>query len=61
MQHAKALRFALIVGLTAAILLMLSMVRFIAPSAEATPAISKGKPCNTCHTSSKPGKSDLKK
>lgn len=32
----------------------------VAP-AQATPTIAKGKPCKTCHSSSHPGKSDLKK
>jgi len=60
MQHAKALKFAIVIGTTAAVLLMTSMVRF-APKAEATPVIGQGKPCNTCHTSSTPSKNDLKK
>ncbi len=30
-------------------------------SAQATPAIAKGKPCGTCHTGSPPSKSNLKK
>jgi cytochrome c551/c552 len=38
-----------------------SMVRYVAPRAEATPAIAQGKPCNACHTSSTPSKNDLKK
>jgi cytochrome c551/c552 len=62
-QHAKALTFAVVgtVGTVAAVLLTLSMVQFAARKAEATPAIAQGKACNTCHTSSRPSKSDLKK
>ena len=37
------------------------MISVPAPNAEATPAIGKGQPCKTCHTSTKPSKSDLKK
>jgi hypothetical protein len=61
MQHTKALKFATVVGITAAVLLMSAMIRFVAPRAEATPVIAQGKPCNTCHTSSTPSKNDLKK
>ena len=48
-----------IVGIT--IFLALAMISVPAPNAEATPAIGKGQPCKTCHTSAKPSKSDLKK
>jgi hypothetical protein len=58
MQMSKALKFVMAVGTTAAALLMLSAV---APQAEATPDIAKGKPCTTCHTSGTPSKEDLKK
>jgi hypothetical protein len=61
MQQSKALKFAIVVGTTAAALLMLSTIRFVAPQAQATPDIAKGKPCNTCHTSASPSKEDLKK
>jgi hypothetical protein len=48
-----------IVGIT--IFLALAMISVPAPNAEATPALGKGQPCKTCHTSTKPSKSDLKK
>jgi cytochrome c551/c552 len=62
-KHAKALKltFAGVVGTTAAALLTFSMIQLIAPRAEATPAIGQGKPCNACHTSASPSKSDIKK
>jgi cytochrome c551/c552 len=62
-QHTKTLKFALVgtVGSVAAGVLVFSIVQFAAPKAEATPAIAQGKACNTCHTSSSPSKSDLKK
>ena len=63
MQHANAVKFAIVgvAGTVAAALLTFSMVQFVAPRAEATPAIGQGKPCNACHTSSSPSKSDVKK
>ena len=62
-QHAKALKLAIVgtVGAVAAALLTFAMVQFVAPRAEATPAIGQGKPCNACHTSSSPSKTDVKK
>ena len=62
-QDAKALKLAIvgIAGTVAAALLTFSMAQFIAPRAEATPAIGQGKPCNACHTSSSPSKADVKK
>jgi hypothetical protein len=62
-QHAKALKLLIIgtVGTVAAALLVISMFQFVAPKAEATPAIGQGKPCNACHTSSSPSKGDVKK
>ena len=36
-----------------------AMLSFTAPSANATPAIAKGKPCTTCHAGSPPSKSNL--
>ena len=58
----KALTFAIVcmVGIAAAVLLA-SMIEFAVPRAEATPAMAKGKPCSTCHTTSKPNKSDVKR
>jgi hypothetical protein len=64
MRFAKALKLFLvsIIGGAAAIaLLTVATVKFAAVEAEATPAIGKGKACTTCHTSSKPSKSDVKK
>jgi len=62
-QHAKAVRFVLVgsVATLGAILLVISMFQFVAPKAEATPAIGQGKPCNGCHTSGSPSKNDVKK
>ena len=60
-HHAKA--FKMTVGVLATVamaLLTFSIVQFAAPSAEATPALAKGKACKTCHTSSKPSRSDVK-
>jgi hypothetical protein len=62
-EHAKAFKIVMVgtVGTAAAVLLVLSMFQFVAPKAEATPAIGQGKPCNACHTSPAPSKGDLKK
>jgi hypothetical protein len=62
-QYPQALKFALAgtVGIVAAILLSFAMVHFSMQSAEATPALANGKACKTCHASSKPSKSDLKR
>jgi len=61
-QHAKALKFVMVgTAGTVAALLVISMFQFVAPRAEATPALAKGKPCNACHTSPSPSKSDVKK
>ena len=64
MRFAKALKLVLatVIGGTAAIaLLTTATVKFATLEAQATPAIAKGKACKTCHSSSKPSKSDLKK
>ena len=63
MQHARTLKLTIVcaIGSAAAILLMFLMVQIVIPSAEATPAIGQGKPCNACHTSGSPSKSDVKK
>ena len=62
-SHAKALTVAIAgtVCAVAAALLTLAMVQFVAPRAEATPAIAQGKPCTACHTSPSPSKADVKK
>ena len=61
-QPTKGLKLAIvggIGGIVAAVFLGAAIVQFSAP-AEATPALAKGKPCGTCHTSSKPSKTDVK-
>jgi hypothetical protein len=61
-MHAKAIKLVIVtIGTLAAGLLAFSMIQFAVPKAEATPAIGQGKPCNACHTSSSPGKGDVKK
>ena len=62
-QHAKTLKFAIVaaVGTLGAVLLTFSMIQFVAPRAEATPALAQGKPCTACHTSGSPSKTDVKK
>lgn len=64
MQYAKAIKVAIVnglVGTMTAVLLTFVTVPFASSTAEATPALAKGKPCGSCHSSSKPSKSDLKK
>jgi hypothetical protein len=62
-KQPKTLKFAFIatVSTVATVLLTLSPIPFVMPSAEATPALAKGKACKTCHTSPRPSKSDVKK
>ena len=62
-QHAQALKVLLVgsVATVGAALLVIAMIQFVAPKAEATPAIGQGKPCNACHTSGSPSKGDVKK
>ena len=57
---------AILVGIVGVMVGTLVLVAFALisqpmPNAQATPAIGKGQPCKTCHTSSRPNKSDLKK
>lgn len=62
MPYAKAVKSAAS-GLVAAVAitsLAFAMLAWSGPDAGATPTIAKGKPCKTCHSSSKPGKGDLK-
>jgi cytochrome c551/c552 len=62
MPYAKALKLA-VSGLVAAVTitsLAFAMLAWSGLDVRATPAIAKGKPCKTCHSSSKPGKGDLK-
>ena len=64
MRHAKALTLTVagvIGGTAAAVLLTLATVQFAAAPAEATPAMAKGKACNTCHSSASPSKADVGK
>ena len=62
MQAVKAITLGIIGGIiVTAFFLTCVMISLPTPNALATPAIGKGQPCKTCHTSSKPSKSDLKK
>jgi hypothetical protein len=64
MQYAKTLKVAVLSVIAAgatAVLLTVATVPFTAPSADATPAIAKGKACKSCHSSAKPSKADVKK
>ena len=62
MQSVKAITLGVVGGIVGtAFLLAFVMISLQAPNAQATPAIGKGQPCKTCHMSSKPSKSDLKK
>lgn len=62
MQYSKAIKSAIVRGSVAVATLALltaTMLTFETPSANATPAIAKGKPCTTCHAGSPPSKSNL--
>jgi hypothetical protein len=64
MQYAKAIKVTIVnglVGTMTAVLLTFVTVPFASSTAEATAALAKGKPCGSCHSSSKPSKTDLKK
>lgn len=62
MQFIKAITMAIMGGIVCALLFLVSeMIYEPVPTAQATPAIGKGQPCKTCHTSSRPSKSDLTK
>jgi len=62
MQFVKTATIALVdVTIGTVLLLTFLTISQPVPNAQATPAIGKGQPCKTCHTSSKPSKSDLKK
>ena len=63
MQPAKALKFVFVSGVVtvATLFLTLATLQFVAPPADATPALAKGKSCKSCHSSGKPSKSDVKK
>src|SRR3974377_1511869 len=49
------------VGAVTLVFFTFEVLTFAIPSAQATPAIAKGKPCSTCHAGSPPGKANLKK
>ncbi|MFY9895716.1 MAG: hypothetical protein WAK63_16475 [Xanthobacteraceae bacterium] len=62
MQTSKTFKSAIVhgsVAVAALALLAAAFVTFDTPTAMATPAIAKGKPCTTCHTGSPPSKSNL--
>ncbi len=63
MRSTKIIKPALISSAIGAMALILTvaMSPLTVSSAQATPAIAKGKPCGTCHTGSPPSKSNLKK
>jgi hypothetical protein len=63
MQLAKALKWLAVsgIGVATSVFLTVAIVQFAAPEAEATPAMAKGKPCSTCHSSASPSKSDIKR
>jgi len=48
------------VGGAALVLMAFAILLLAAPKANATPALANGKPCNACHTSSPPTKSNVK-
>jgi cytochrome c551/c552 len=50
-----------VIGAVALFFLTVAMSSLTVSSAQATPAIAKGKPCGTCHAGSPPSKSNLKK
>jgi hypothetical protein len=62
MQFVKMITMGVVGGTVGTVLLLAFLtISQPVPIAQATPAIGKGQPCKTCHTSSKPSKSDLKK
>ena len=52
---------ATVIGTVIIFFLTLAMNSLTMSSAQATPQMAKGKPCNTCHTGSPPNKSNVKK
>ena len=64
MRSAKMIKSGIVSAVIAAVALFfltVAMSSLTVSSAEATPAIAKGKPCTTCHAGSPPSKSYLKK
>src|SRR3974390_2461981 len=49
------------VGAVTLVFFTFAVLTFAIPTAQATPAIAKGKPCGTCHAGSPPSKANLKK
>jgi cytochrome c551/c552 len=64
MPFAKIVKSGLVSAVICAVALFfltVAMSSLTVSSAQATPAIAKGKPCGTCHEGSPPSKSNLKK
>jgi len=62
MRFVKASTVGIVSGILGTLLLLaFAVISQPMPNAQATPAIGKSQPCKTCHTSSRPNKSDLKK
>jgi len=64
MRFAKIIKSGLVsaaIGAMALFFFTVAMSSLTMSSAQATPAIAKGKPCGTCHSGSPPSKSNLKK
>ncbi len=64
MRPATMIRSGIVSAVIVAVTLFfvtLSMNSLTVSSAQATPAIAKGKPCGACHAGSPPSKSNLKK
>ena len=63
MQPVKTRKFVFVSGVVtvATLFLTVATLQFVAPPADATPALAKGKSCKSCHTSGSPSKSDIKK
>ena len=62
MRFAKISKSGLVsaaIGAVALFFLTVAMNSLAVSSAQATPAIAKGKPCGTCHAGSPPSKSNL--
>jgi hypothetical protein len=64
MRFTKIVKLGLVSAVICAVALFfltVAMSSLTVSSAQATPAIAKGKPCGTCHEGSPPSKSNLKK
>jgi hypothetical protein len=62
MQHATRTTIVrTFIGATILFFLTLSLNSLMISTAQATPQLAKGKPCQTCHTGSPPSKSNVKK